>query len=171
MTSLRDECSICLEKFSSPVKLECNHYFCHACIRQHLQNDTSKRICPLCNRPISTTFKLEDNIVSMNTSRLSSTNPTTSRLVTNDYEEEDDFWWYYEGNKGWWKFDPAISKRIEQEYQKSKVGSFVCAIKGHEYTINLRHMNQARRDDPSKKRKIKRDSSDVICKGIAGLRI
>ena len=171
MTSLRDECSICLDKFRSPVKLQCNHYYCFVCIRDVLENDTSKRICPLCSRPISTTFKLEDNIVSMNTSVLTASNRTASRLAANNYEEENNFCWYYEGFNGWWKFDPALSRRIEHEYQKSKVGSFVCAIKGNQYTINFRHMNQARVDDPSKKRKIKRDSSDVICKGIAGLRI
>lgn len=164
MTSLRDNCSICLDKLKFPVKLECNHYFCYVCIQQALMNT---RICPICKKNVSAGFDLENNI---NFSYDGEEFPaTTSRRIEED--DNDEICWYYEGFKGWWKYDPNISRRIEQEYMKNKRGCFKCNINNKDYTINFRLMRQIRCDDETRLRKIKRDSNDVICKGIAGIRI
>jgi hypothetical protein len=44
-----DICAICMDTFTRPVKLPCNHIFCDTCIRTSLsQRDT----CPYCMRVV-----------------------------------------------------------------------------------------------------------------------
>lgn len=52
-------CSICLQRFSEPRKLNCEHTFCTDCLRKHVENtgvrnsDTYSIKCPLCRTEIS----------------------------------------------------------------------------------------------------------------------
>lgn len=172
MTSLTDDCPICFEKFSSPVKLECNHYFCFACIRRHLDDTSIQRQCPVCRRAISATFDLANNVVNRSSSQLFSISLLSTNTVTQPTRTNDDSYdWYYEGRNGWWKYDANTSRIIEQSYQNNRQGQIKCSILGHVYLIDFKKMLQVRQDDTTRIRKIKRDSSDAIFKGIAGLRI
>jgi hypothetical protein len=83
---------------------------------------------------------------------------------------ENDFSWFYQGYKGWWKYDKYISILIENEYQRDQKGRIECKIFENNYIIDFDLMCQIRVDDNLKRRKIKRDSSDATCKGIAGTR-
>nr|KAF6363509.1 ret finger protein like 4B [Pipistrellus kuhlii] len=56
MVSLQDEviCSICLEFFSNPISLSCEHIFCSDCMRKWLlESEYLKLTCPLCRKAIS----------------------------------------------------------------------------------------------------------------------
>eukprot|EP01103_Thecamoeba_quadrilineata_P016089 TRINITY_DN5289_c0_g1_i2.p1 TRINITY_DN5289_c0_g1~~TRINITY_DN5289_c0_g1_i2.p1 ORF type:complete len:286 (-),score=25.08 TRINITY_DN5289_c0_g1_i2:225-1082(-) len=45
VTEVGDQCSICQEKMTSPVKLACGHIFCESCISEWFERE---KTCPLC---------------------------------------------------------------------------------------------------------------------------
>jgi hypothetical protein len=54
-----DICSICLEGFTSPVRLPCGHVFCEDCIRLHLERDPT---CPLDRRKVDEQSQVHEEI-------------------------------------------------------------------------------------------------------------
>ena len=44
-------CSICMEVFETPKRLQCGHTFCKTCIDQCLKSDIQKR-CPFDRIPV-----------------------------------------------------------------------------------------------------------------------
>ena len=70
---------------------------------------------------------------------------------------------------GWWQYDERTSRELESSYKK---GERTCEflIAGFLYIVDLENMLQLRRNDPSRRRKIKRDFATIPKKGIAGLR-
>ncbi len=40
-----NECSICQDRFSNPIKLPCDHIFCEDCVAEWLERENT---CPLC---------------------------------------------------------------------------------------------------------------------------
>ena len=49
-------CAICHCPFVSPVKLECDHYFCRSCVNQAMTHQTvDARCCPTCRRKTNRT--------------------------------------------------------------------------------------------------------------------
>ncbi|KRT80637.1 hypothetical protein AMK59_5307, partial [Oryctes borbonicus] len=70
---------------------------------------------------------------------------------------------------GWWQYDERTSRELEASY---KAGERICEllIAGFLYVADLEAMLQIRRNDPSRRRRIKRDLANIPKKGIAGLR-
>lgn len=71
--------------------------------------------------------------------------------------------------QGWWQYDERTSRELELSYKK---GEHICEflIAGFLYIVDLENMIQLRRNDPTRRRRIKRDFATVPKKGIAGLR-
>ena len=44
-------CPVCLEVFTQPKLLACNHSFCMGCINQLKVDGDNKKMCPLCRKP------------------------------------------------------------------------------------------------------------------------
>lgn len=78
--------------------------------------------------------------------------------------------WFYAGRGGWWEYDERTATEIESAFraQKSQVELLIA---GHMYVIHFQEMVQYRRNEPGRKRQIKRDASNTQCKGVAGLKI
>ncbi|KAG2386230.1 hypothetical protein C9374_002676 [Naegleria lovaniensis] len=45
------ECSICLQNYERPVRLQCQHVYCEQCITEWVQ--TGNQTCPVCRAPVS----------------------------------------------------------------------------------------------------------------------
>lgn len=65
---------------------------------------------------------------------------------------------------GWWQYDERTSKELEFSY---KNGEKTCEllIAGFLYIVDLENMLQLRRNDPSRRRRIKRDHANIPKKG------
>ncbi|XP_043501361.1 E3 ubiquitin-protein ligase RNF146 isoform X1 [Polistes fuscatus] len=74
------------------------------------------------------------------------------------------------GVSGWWQYDQRTSLELETAY---KQGKRTCdlLIAGFLYIADFGSMHQLRRNDPSRRRRIKRDLYNVPKKGVAGLRL
>ena len=84
--------------------------------------------------------------------------------------EGDEVQWFYEGRNGWWQYDERTSAEIEAFYVDDK-RTCDLLIAGFLYTVNFEQMVQYRRNDPIRRRRIRRDLvSSVPRKGIAGIR-
>ena len=77
--------------------------------------------------------------------------------------------WFYEGKNGWWNFDERNAHEIEESFFKKVQNNFQILICGKLYTIDFKKMVQYRVDGSGRVRRIKRDYSDSISKGVAGL--
>ena len=80
------------------------------------------------------------------------------------------FQWFYEGFHGWWQYDERTSGELEDAHRRGN-RKLELLIAGFIYVIDFENMWQYRRNDPSKRRRIKRDLSSISKKGIAGIRI
>ena len=175
-------CDVCSMKKSAILKLDCNHKVGSSCLQQ-------KTLCPKCScsffgsskpadKPISSTSQASTSRASlvpaksnMISFRSSSSGNSSVKLADSGDEDEDGFAWFYSGKTGWWKYDKRMNRELENAYQSNKRGSFNCTIHQHDYKIDFALMQQIRRDNSSLRRKIKRDSSDALSKGIAGMRV
>ncbi|CAD1478758.1 unnamed protein product, partial [Heterotrigona itama] len=72
--------------------------------------------------------------------------------------------------KGWWQYDQRTSHELETAYKQGKRNCELL-IAGFLYIADFGSMLQLRRNDPSRRRKIKRDLYNVPKKGVAGLRL
>ena len=78
--------------------------------------------------------------------------------------------WFYEGHNGWWQYDERTSAELES-HRDAGDASCELLIAGYVYHIDLGLMVQFRRDEPARRRRIKRDRAEAPKKGIAGLRL
>ncbi|RWS10505.1 E3 ubiquitin-protein ligase RNF146-like isoform X2 [Dinothrombium tinctorium] len=147
-------CSICLQKFVNPVRLPCDHTFCFLCVKGAA--NVNKR-CAICRQEIADSYF---------------DNPT---LVDETAIEapvfDDQFQWFYEGRNGWWLYDKRTGEELETAF---KSGEKRCEllIAGYVYVIDFDAMLQYRRNEPHRKRRVKRDLPDsASTKGVAGIRI
>ena len=71
---------------------------------------------------------------------------------------------------GWWQYDERTSRELETAYKK---GERICEllVAGLLYVADFDAMLQIRRNDPSRRRRIKRDLATIPKKGVAGLRL
>ena len=166
------ECAVCLQNCVHPIKLACEHIFCFLCAKGVANKNQP---CPLCRQDIS--FSLIDK------PRLVSIDEDTSNDEKIDIAPNDCSW-FYEGRNGWWEYEERLVGEIEEAFQQSKnelnlddgtltnnsLSEFLIA--GYMYVIDFNLMVQFRKDNPSRKRRIKRDQKDNIhnYKGVAGLR-
>lgn len=71
---------------------------------------------------------------------------------------------------GWWQYDERTSSELETAFKEGK-SSCELLIAGFLYVADFGCMLQLRRNDPSRRRKIKRDLFNIPKKGVAGLRL
>ena len=166
------ECAVCLQPSIHPVKLPCNHIFCFLCVKG--VTIQSQR-CPMCRREIPTSFLEHPTLVS----RESQLAPDLESEPENEAEdgheagslEQIDHKWYYQGRNGWWEYDARTAQELEHYHKK---GDQHCEllIAGFLYSIDFENMLQCRRNEPHRKRQIKRDLPTNVTdrKGVAGIR-
>lgn len=83
---------------------------------------------------------------------------------------DDGYQWFYEGMHGWWLYDERASSEIEERF-KNDEKTFEILIAGFLYVVDLERNCQYRRNDPTRRRRIKRDMKTIPDKkGIAGLK-
>lgn len=83
---------------------------------------------------------------------------------------DDGFQWFYEGRNGWWQYDERTSNELEDRLKRD-IKAFEILIAGFLYVIDLEQMVQIRRNDPTRRRRIKRDLATIAKKGVAGLKL
>ncbi|XP_044255907.1 E3 ubiquitin-protein ligase rnf146-like [Tribolium madens] len=147
------ECAVCLQNCVHPAQLPCGHIFCFLCVKG-IANQSKK--CAMCRQEIPKDFIEQPN------------------LLEKPYQKETEgfdggYQWFYEGKNGWWQYDERTSKEIEAAYKRGEQTSELL-IAGFLYIIDLENMLQLRRNEPGRRRKIKRDFATIPKKGIAGLR-
>jgi len=147
------ECAVCLQNCVFPVQLPCKHIFCFLCVKGiSLQ---SKR-CAMCRSEIPQDYLFNPELLS------------EAGVECNLFDDE--YLWFYEGRGGWWQYDQRTSVEIEKHF-KEEDKRCELLIAGFLYIIDFEHMFQYRRNDPSRRRKVKRDIATGPKKGVAGLRI
>ncbi|XP_002735032.1 E3 ubiquitin-protein ligase RNF146-like [Saccoglossus kowalevskii] len=151
------ECAVCLQSCIQPVKLPCEHIFCFLCVKGVANQ--SKR-CALCRKEIPIEFL---NCPVLVKSCKDEIEPEP------EVELEEGYQWYYEGRNGWWQYDERASVELEDAY-KSKNRCIELLIAGFLYVIDFENMIQIRRNDPTRRRRIKRDLRNAPKKGIAGIK-
>lgn len=148
------ECAVCLQPCIHPVQLPCKHIFCFLCVKGAAHR--SKR-CALCRQDIESEYF---------------DNPTLLRYEdleqTKKYDNQ--YQWFYQGGSGWWQYDDRTSQELESKHKNGEK-VFEILIAGFLYIIDFENMVQVRRNDRSRKRKIRRDLVSIPgVKGVAGLK-
>ncbi|XP_063919904.1 E3 ubiquitin-protein ligase RNF146-like [Zophobas morio] len=148
------ECAVCLQTCVHPAQLPCGHIFCFLCVKG-IANQSKK--CAMCRQEIPRDFIEQPNLLEK---------PQQTEVAEGF---DGGYQWFYEGRNGWWQYDERTSRELESSYKK---GERTCEflIAGFLYIVDLENMLQLRRNDPSRRRKIKRDFATIPKKGIAGLR-
>lgn len=150
------DCPVCLQSASFPVQLPCRHIFCFLCVKGVANR--SKR-CALCRQEIPADF--------FNEPKLLCEKEIKEKSLTS---YDDGYQWFYEGRNGWWQYDDRTSTELENRYKKGDK-MFELLIAGFLYVIDLENMRQFRRNDQTRRRRIRRDLRTVPgIKGIAGLK-
>lgn len=149
------ECAVCLQPCIHPARLPCSHIFCYLCVKGVANQ--SKR-CPMCRQEIPADFLERPQLVEVDEPQKETA------------EVEDEYHWFYEGRNGWWQYDMRTSLELETAYKQGK-RTCELLIAGFLYIADFGSMLQLRRNDPSRRRRIKRDLHNVPKKGVAGLRL
>lgn len=149
------ECPVCLQKCVYPVQLPCRHIFCFLCVKG-VANRSKK--CALCRQEVPVDFLNNPTLISENDLEIS-------------VSFDEGYQWFYEGRNGWWQYDDRTSVELESKYKTgNKV--FELLIAGFLYIVDLENMVQYRRNDRTKKRRVRRDLSSIPgVKGVAGLKM
>jgi len=153
------ECAVCLQQCVYPVQLPCKHIFCFLCVKGVT---TQSKRCAMCRREIPEDYLLNPDLLSKVDLELEG---------EKGFEDAGECWqWFYEGRNGWWVYDERTSQEVEMHF---KSGDKRCEllIAGFLYIIDFEHMLQYRRNDPNRRRRVKRDLATGPKKGVAGLRI
>ncbi|XP_011252700.1 E3 ubiquitin-protein ligase RNF146 [Camponotus floridanus] len=149
------ECAVCLQPCIHPARLPCSHIYCYLCVKGVANQ--SKR-CPMCRQEIPPDFLERPQLVEVEESQKEMEHP------------EEEYQWFYEGRNGWWQYDQRTSIELETAYKQGK-RTCELLIAGFLYIADFGSMLQLRRNDPSRRRRIKRDLYNVPRKGVAGLRL
>ncbi|XP_066589245.1 E3 ubiquitin-protein ligase RNF146 [Prorops nasuta] len=149
------ECAVCLQPCIHPAILPCKHIYCYLCVKGVANQ--SKR-CPMCRQEIPPDFLEKPQLVEIDEMQKES-----------EYSEEE-YQWFYEGRNGWWQYDQRTSFELETAYKQGK-RTCELLIAGFLYIADFGSMLQLRRNDPSRRRRIKRDLFTAPKKGVAGLRL
>jgi len=153
-----DECAVCLDQPVHPVTLPCSHIFCYLCAKGLTRQAGTLATCSLCRKDIPEGFLESAQVLAKASQDLDDTLP----------EDEAAWQWFYQGRNGWWKFEERNNEELEENYSLGQK-VFETMICGNLYVIDFQAMEQCQKGFPNRKRKIKRDSKTIICKGVAGL--
>lgn len=101
--------------------------------------------------------------------------PSASQTLTKTFPSA----WFYEGRNGWWRYDDRTLLALEDAFAKDPDSPcFEIMISGYVYVVDFRRMVQFRKDEPSRRRRVKRETIDEhidplqsVVKGIAGLKL
>lgn len=163
------DCSVCLQSAFYPVKLPCGHIFCFLCIKGVVLRS---RRCALCRQSVSVDYL--DNPTLIKVVEKTSTDTGALKLEGKQCEgsrlANEEFAWYYEGRNGWWAYDEKTSADVERAFKNGQ-RSCTLLIAGFLYVIDFEEMFQNRKNEPGRRRRIKRDKTDVESKGVAGIRV
>mgnify|MGYP000014161810 CR=1 FL=1 len=163
------DCSVCLQSAFYPVKLPCGHIFCFLCIKGVVLRS---RRCALCRQSVSVDYL--DNPTLIKVVEKTSTDTGALKLEGKQCEgsrlANEEFAWYYEGRNGWWAYDEKTSADVERAFKNGQ-RSCTLLIAGFLYVIDFEEMFQNRKNEPGRRRRIKRDKRDVESKGVAGIRV
>lgn len=149
------ECAVCLQPCVHPAQLPCGHIFCYLCVKGFANQN--KR-CAMCRQEIPRDFVEQPHLLQ----RPEPLEP--SEGFDGGYQ------WFYEGRNGWWQYDERTSKELENSYKKGEK-SVELLIAGFLYIVDFESMLQMRRNDPSRRRQVKRDFATIVKKGVAGIRM
>ncbi|WAR24179.1 RN146-like protein [Mya arenaria] len=150
------ECPVCLQCASFRVQLPCKHIFCFLCVKGFANRN--KR-CALCRQDIPSDFFKDPKLVCEDEIKEKSM-----------YIFDEGYQWFYEGRNGWWQYDDKTSGELEVRYKKGDK-KFELLIAGFLYVVDLESMRQVRRNDHTRRRRIRRDLRSIPdIKGIAGLK-
>jgi RING finger protein 113A len=75
-------CHICREHFKDPVVTNCSHYFCEACIMNHVR--TVSEACPICNKDTGSVFNLPTKLIAKK-----------RKILGSDNSNDEDSWIKY----------------------------------------------------------------------------
>ncbi|BET03181.1 RING finger protein [Nesidiocoris tenuis] len=148
------ECAICLQTCVHPARLPCGHIFCFLCIKGIFR--TSEK-CAMCRMVIPSDYLEMPDLLEV---------PEPSIPAADGQEA---FQWFYEGRHGWWEYDPRANADLEAAFLAGESKAELL-IAGCLYLIDLHGMMQYNKNDPGKRRTVKRDRVGVACKGVAGIR-
>lgn len=155
------DCPVCLQTCSYPVRLKCGHIFCFLCIKGVVFR--SKR-CALCRQDVDLAYFENPVVVEF------SQKTQTEEVVEEPTDADGRYQWYYEGRNGWWQYEESSSAELEKAHKDGK-RSCELLIAGFLYFVDFENMVQFRKMEPGRRRRIKRDVVDAEKKGVAGLRL
>ena len=122
----------------------------------------------MCRREIPTSFLEHPTLVSVESQNESE---PVEDVEGGAGQDQSDHKWYYQGRNGWWEYDARTAQELEHHHKK---GDQHCEllIAGFLYSIDFENMLQCRRNEPHRKRQIKRDLPTNVTdrKGVAGIR-
>lgn len=154
------ECAVCLQPCVLPTRLPCRHIFCFLCAKGlALQS----RRCAMCRAEIPQDFIDRPELL------LSKEGAEKTEASGGDVQPEKTYAWFYEGRNGWWQYEGRLCADLEAAYQRGE-RTHDALIAGSIYTLDFNNWVQQRRDDPSRRRRIKRDLATSNHKGVAGIR-
>jgi len=182
-TEVELECAVCIQPSNHPVRLPCNHIFCFLCVKGVTIRSQK---CPMCRQAIPQSYLEHPDLVNdpndqcskqqcQTKDRLSNEEASTSTSadLTSDPQDDDEenCKWFYQGRNGWWEYDERTAQDLESHHKKGDK-SCELLIAGFLYSIDLENMLQCRRNEPHRRRQIKRDKATNVTdkKGIAGIR-
>lgn len=128
------------------------------------------RKCALCRHSLAVDYLENPTLIKVVDKTNKEEKETKTKEKADDETDEDDFVWYYEGRNGWWSYDEKTSLEVEKAF-KSGQRSCTLLIAGFLYVVDFENMFQTRKNEPGRRRRIKRDKKDVESKGVAGIRI
>ena len=161
------DCPVCLQSCFYPVKLPCGHIFCFLCIKGVVLRS---RKCALCRHTVGIDYLENPTLIKVIEKGSKEEKVSKTDEKNGEESEKEEFLWYYEGRNGWWAYDEKTSPEVEKAF-KSGERSCTLLIAGFLYVVDFENMFQTRKNEPGRRRRIKRDKRDVESKGVAGIRI
>lgn len=128
------------------------------------------RKCALCRHSLAIDYLENPTLIKVVGKANKEEKAAKTKEKADDETDADDFVWYYEGRNGWWSYDEKTSLEVERAF-KSEQRSCTLLIAGFLYVVDFENMFQTRKNEPGRRRRIKRDKKDVESKGVAGIRI
>lgn len=140
------------------MRLPCRHVFCFLCVKG--ASWQSKR-CALCRQEVPEDFLERPTLLSPEELKASAGGRGGAA---------GDHAWYYEGRNGWWQYDERTRRELEDAFSEGRKTAEML-IAGFLYVADLENMVQYRRNEHTRRRRMKRDAVGVPKKGVAGLRL